>query len=177
MSREIRLTVWTLIRVVTALLVAGWLVLHLRGWDHLFRIGVPVRTRLPGAALMCGGGLVVLLTAASLSTRGILQQRGDRLTPHSLATSGPFQYTRNPMSLGVVALFAGFGLYCLSASILLFSGFLFLLLHLLAVFVEEPRLKNRFGGTYQQYEQSTNRWLPTIRRKRTVDSLATTLRK
>jgi protein-S-isoprenylcysteine O-methyltransferase Ste14 len=163
MSREIRLIVWTLIRVVTVLLFVGWLILHLRRWDHIFPIGIPASLRLPGAALMCGGGAVVLLTGAFLGTRGILEQRDDRLTPRSLATTGPFQYTRNPMSLGVVGLFAGLGLYCLSPWILLFSGFLFLLLHLLVVYVEEPRLKNHFGEAYQQYEQLTNRWLPTIR--------------
>jgi protein-S-isoprenylcysteine O-methyltransferase Ste14 len=166
MSREIRLIVWTMIRVVVVLLFAAWLVLHLRRWDHIFGIGIPASLRLPGAALMCGGGTVVLLTGAFLGTRGILEQTGDRLMPRSLETSGPFQYTRNPMSLGVVALFAGLGLYCLSVWILIFSGFLFLLLHLLVVYVEEPRLKNRFGETYQRYEQVTNRWLPTVRSSR-----------
>lgn len=162
MSREQRLIAWTLIRVVGVVLLAAWLVLYLRRWDHLFRLSLPAWLRIPGAVLICAGAIAVLATAASLATRGILEQRGDRLAPRSLATSGPFQYSRNPMSLGVVVFFAGLGLFCLSPLMILFAALLFFLLHLLVVYVEEPKLRDRFGELYRQYEQRTNRWCPSI---------------
>jgi protein-S-isoprenylcysteine O-methyltransferase Ste14 len=164
MSREQRLIVWTVTRVVVVVAFAVWLVLFLRRWDRLFRIALPAWLRIPGAVLICAGAIGVAVTAAALATRGILEERDDRLTPRSLATSGPFQYSRNPMSLGVVLIFAGVGAWCLSPSILLFSVMLFFLLHLLVVYVEEPRLRKRFWELYRDYERHTNRWCPSIRK-------------
>jgi protein-S-isoprenylcysteine O-methyltransferase Ste14 len=53
----------------------------------------------------------------------------------------------------------------LSASILLFALVLFLFLHLLVVYVEEPGLESRFGEGYRAYKQSVNRWLPRVASK------------
>jgi protein-S-isoprenylcysteine O-methyltransferase Ste14 len=166
MSRETRFIVWTLARVVAVLTIAIWFVLHLRRWDHFFGLTFPSWLRIPGAVLAAGGGLLVLFSGASLATRGILEQPGDRLAPRSLSTGGLFRYSRNPMSLGVVVLFAGLGLM-MSPAILAFSGLLFLGLHLLVVYVEEPKLRNRFGQIYLEYEQRTSRWLlPQVSRRR-----------
>jgi protein-S-isoprenylcysteine O-methyltransferase Ste14 len=164
MSREQRLIVWTVIRVAAAVFFAAWPVLYLRRWDHLFRFSLPAWLKMPGAVMICAGAIAVLATAVSLAPRGILEQSGDRLTPRSLAISGPFQYSRNPMSLGVVVLFAGLGLFCLSPFVLLFAFLLFILLHLLVVYVEEPKLRSRFGELYREYEQRTNRWCPSVRK-------------
>jgi protein-S-isoprenylcysteine O-methyltransferase Ste14 len=169
MTREQRLIFWTVIRVAAVVLFTAWFVLHLRRWDHRFFLVLPFWLRFClkwlGAVLIVAGGLVVLLCAASLATRGILEQPGDRLTPSSLVVSGPFQYSRNPMSLAVVVFFLGLGLFCLSPSVLMFSGLLFLVLHLVVVYVEEPKLRNRFGQTYQEYMQHTARWLPSMRER------------
>jgi protein-S-isoprenylcysteine O-methyltransferase Ste14 len=169
MSREQRLFLWTVIRVAAVVFFTTWFVLHLRGWDYRFGVVLPFWPQFClkwfGAVLMGAGGIVVLLCAASLATRGILEQPGDRLTPNSLAVTGPFQYSRNPMSLGVVVFFLGLGLFCLSPSVLVFSGLLFLVLHSVVVYVEEPRLRSRFGQAYQDYAQRTARWLPLTRQR------------
>jgi protein-S-isoprenylcysteine O-methyltransferase Ste14 len=161
-----RLVVSTLVRVAIAVSCVTCLVLQLRHWDHLFGIQFPGWLRVPGAVLLCGGGIIVLLCGASLATRGILEQRGDRLTPSSLETSGPFRYSRNPMSLAVVTFFAGLGFFCLSPTVVVFSGLLFVLVHLWVVYVEEPKLKAHFGQVYLDYQQRTNRWLPTLPQRR-----------
>ncbi len=164
--RKRQLIVWTLIRVTIAVGCGAWLVLHLRGWDHFFGVRFPDWLRFLGAALLCGGASVVLWCGASLANRGMLEQRSDRLTPRSLETSGLFRYSRNPMSIGIVAFFAGLGLLYLSPTIVVFSGLLFLLAHLWVVYVEEPRLEDHFGQGYLDYQQGTNRWLPTLPRRR-----------
>jgi protein-S-isoprenylcysteine O-methyltransferase Ste14 len=162
------IVVWTLIRVAAAVACGAWVVLQLRRWDHLFHFALPEWFKIPGIILTCGGGIVVLLCGASLATRGIFEQRGDRLTPRSLETSGPFRYSRNPMSLGIVALFAGLGFFCLSLTIVVFSGLLFLLAHLWVISVEEPKLLARFGQVYRDYQRCTNRWLPALRQVKII---------
>ena len=84
----------------------------------------------------------------------------DPLFPKEFVASGPFKYLRNPMSLGVVTLMLGLALYKRSICMLLFAAGLFLLLHLAAVYVEEPGLEKRFGASYNAYRRSVNRWVP-----------------
>ena len=115
-----------------------------------------------GLILVVLGGLAVLICGGTLSTRGILTS-GDRLFPKEFVASGPFKYVRNPMSLGVVTLMLGLGLCERSICVMLFAAGLFLLLHLVAVYVEEPGLERRFGARYRAYRQSVNRWIPTFK--------------
>jgi protein-S-isoprenylcysteine O-methyltransferase Ste14 len=82
--------------------------------------------------------------------------------PREFVAFGPFRYVRNPMSLGAVILMVGLGFYGLSVCILLLAATLFLLLHLLVVYVEEPGLEKRFGKSYGDYKRSVNRWLPNF---------------
>ena len=166
MSREKQRIASTMLRVAAVLFPAGWAVVFLRRWDHRFGVTVPRWFQSPGIALMSLGAFGVLWCAASLAACGIFEQKGSRLLPRALNTSGLFRLSRNPMSLSAVILFLGLGLYCRSVSIVLFSGFLFFLLHLVAVFVEEPKLRARFGDAYVEYERHTSRWLPFTRRDR-----------
>jgi protein-S-isoprenylcysteine O-methyltransferase Ste14 len=166
MTREKELIAATVFRVAVVIFLVGWSVLYLRRWDHALGVVVPAWLKVPGAAIMGASGFLVLWCAASLATCGILEQKDSRLLPHSLNTSGLFRFSRNPMSLSAVLLFLGLGLYCRSLSILLFSGVLFFFLHLVVVFVEEPKLRARFGDAYRDYEGRTRRWLPFTPRVR-----------
>ena len=155
---------WTVAKVATVLLVGGWCVLFLRRFDLYFPFVPPTSCRSLGIALMIAGGVLVLTCGAILSTRGI-GARNDRLFPKEFVAFGPFRYMRNPMSFGVVTLLCGLGLLERSLSLLLFAVLLFLFLHFVVVFVEEPGLEKRFGNSYRSYRQSVNRWLPSYRRK------------
>jgi protein-S-isoprenylcysteine O-methyltransferase Ste14 len=66
------------------------------------------------------------------------------------------------MSVGVVVLMFGLGLYASSVSVLLFALGLFLFLHLVVVYVEEPGLERRFGESYREYKREVNRWWPRV---------------
>ena len=113
--------------------------------------------------IVLGGGLI-LWCAVILSGAGILENLGDRLFPRELKATGPFRYVRNPMSLGATILFAGMGLWMRSIAVLLFSVILFLVLHLVAVCVEEPGLEKRFRASYLNYKGAVGRWVPRIRK-------------
>jgi protein-S-isoprenylcysteine O-methyltransferase Ste14 len=153
---------WTVIKVAIAVVLVSWCALLLRRFDTHFPFAIPTSTTIPGLILLICGGLVVLICGGILSTRGILRS-GDRLFPKEFVASGPFKYVRNPMSLGVVSLMFGLGLYEHSICVILVAAGLFLVLHLVVVYVEEPGLERRFGASYRAYKQSVDRWIPTFK--------------
>jgi protein-S-isoprenylcysteine O-methyltransferase Ste14 len=77
------------------------------------------------------------------------------LPTQKLLTAGPFQYCRNPMTLGTVLAYAGVAIFVGSASalaaVLIFAGILIAYLKL----VEEKELELRFGDEYREYKQNT----------------------
>jgi len=153
------LIVWTVVKVAIAILVVVWCVLHLRKLDSYLGIWLPGWVRLPGLVFLIAAGVVVLVCGGVLSNRGILTS-GNGVLPTVFVAFGPFRYVRNPMSLGVVLLFFGLGLYESSLSIVVFAALLFLFLHMVVIYVEEPGLEKRFGENYRLYKRSVNRWLP-----------------
>jgi protein-S-isoprenylcysteine O-methyltransferase Ste14 len=159
MKRQV-LIFWTLGKVAASVLLVGWGALHLRRWDPYLGVSLPAWLRIPGLIFLISGGLLVLACGGILSTRGIFEAPGDRFFPKEYVAFGPFRYVRNPMSLGGVILMLGLGLYELSVFILLFASALFLLLHLIVIYIEEPGLEKRFGESYRDYKRSVNRWLP-----------------
>jgi protein-S-isoprenylcysteine O-methyltransferase Ste14 len=160
MSR-VAVVIWTILRVVAAVLFAGWAVLHLRVLDHVIGVVLPEWLKPGGMALLLVGGTVVLFCGALLNTPGIL--------PTKFVVLGPFRFVRNPMSLGAVTMMFGLALFCRSISVLLFSVILFLALHAIVVLWEESFLEKRFGASYLQYKHSVNRWVPTIRYRPDTD--------
>jgi protein-S-isoprenylcysteine O-methyltransferase Ste14 len=138
----------TLVRVVAAISLTIWCVLHLRVYDHYFGFRLPNVVRIPAIVSLTMGGGLVLWCGVILSRAGILEE---------------FRYVRNPMSLGGTLLFMGLGLYVRSISILVFSCLLFLLFHIVAVYFEEPGLTKRFGDSFE-YKRLVGRWIPRIRR-------------
>lgn len=155
--------IWTLARVLLAILFVLWCVLHLRPLDSYLGFVLPNFARIPGLLMILSGGSLVLWCGGILASVGILESRGDRLFPRKFVATGPFRYIRNPMSLGATAFFAGFGLWLRSFSILLFSAILFLIFHIVVVRIEEPGLEKRFGSSYADYTRTVGRWIPKSR--------------
>ena len=153
MSR-LPVVIWTIARVVSAVLLVGWASLHLRLLDGFIGFVLPEWIKPAGMVLLLVGGADVLLCGGMLSTPGII--------PTKFVVDGPFRYLRNPRSLGAVTMMFGLALFYRSASVLLLCVILFLFMHGIVVFVEEPYLEKRFGESYVQYKNSVNRWLPTF---------------
>ncbi|HSZ61399.1 MAG TPA: methyltransferase [Terriglobales bacterium] len=151
------IALWTITRVVAAVLFMGWVSLYLRRLDPGIGLVLPEWLKPVGMVLLFAGGTVVLLCGGMLSTAGVI--------PTEFVVVGPFRYVRNPMSLGLVTTIFGLALFCRSISILLFSVTLFLVLHGIVVLWEESFLEKRYGESYVQYKHSVNRWLPTLGRR------------
>ncbi|MBE0445518.1 methyltransferase family protein [Psychrobacter sp. FME5] len=114
-------------------------------------------------------GLAVGLGVIGLSSgiMGVTQFRKAQTTPNpkeidkatSLVTSGIYQYSRNPMYLGLTLVLLGWALYL--------SHFLaFILIPILMMYIarfqiqpEERMMTQKFGQAYQNYCAKVRRWL------------------
>lgn len=79
--------------------------------------------------------------------------------PSKLVSSGLYKISRNPMYLGVLMIVFGQSILLESKSILIYTGILAVLFHLVVVFLEEPHLKKKYGEEYERYLKNTPRWL------------------
>jgi protein-S-isoprenylcysteine O-methyltransferase Ste14 len=82
-----------------------------------------------------------------------------------LVTQGPFAYCRNPMTLGTLIAYLGFGIligsYSGLALVLILVGALLVYIKL----VEEKELAARFGADYFEYMRRTPFIIPRLRRR------------
>jgi protein-S-isoprenylcysteine O-methyltransferase Ste14 len=83
--------------------------------------------------------------------------------PTELIVRGSYRFVRNPMYVRHCLLLLGQAILFKSFEFLLYGAVLFLLLHLLVVFVEERMLKREFGELYEQYCKSVPCWIPRLR--------------
>jgi protein-S-isoprenylcysteine O-methyltransferase Ste14 len=155
------LTLRSVIYMSGFLFLFGWIALRVRTFDRNFRISLPDAAALPGVILMVIGAILGLACASVFISRG----RGTPAifdAPRAFVASGLYKYVRNPMYIGGLMLLFGFGLFARSISILVLTLFLFLVVHLLVVFYEEPTLTRKFGSTYQDYRRAVRRWIPRL---------------
>jgi len=83
--------------------------------------------------------------------------------PKELVVTGLYNYTRNPMYVGVLAMvfahFLWFGYWLLLAyAVLLWFAF-----HTFVTHYEEPNLKKNFGRAYEAYCKRVPRWIPKFK--------------
>lgn len=100
--------------------------------------------------LLRGGG-----TPAVFFTRPLRFLIGEE--PKTVVQTALYERSRNPMYLSVVTVVLGESLLFESWALLLYALFLWLMFHLVVVFVEEPHLRQRPG--YDEYCARVPRWL------------------
>lgn len=117
-----------------------------------------------GIILVTAGTLILLWCVREFYTEG-KGTLSPWVPPRHLVISGPYQWVRNPMYIGVLLILAGWTVYFIS---------LFLLAYMLAVGAafhgrvkqfEEPWLKEQFGNDWVSYAGNTPPWLPQINLK------------
>ena len=83
-----------------------------------------------------------------------------------LITTGPFAHVRNPLYVGNVMMYFGFGVMSMALFpwLALAALCFFMFQYSLIVSNEEKYLSERFGEEYQRYVQSVPRFFPSIRR-------------
>ena len=139
--------------IVTAAAMAG-----------VSKVAPALKFSLKGSAALAMGLGAIGLGSAIL---GVTQFKKAQTTPNpkeidkatSLVTSGIYQYTRNPMYLGLVLMLLGWALYL--------SHFLtFILIPLFMMYItrfqiqpEERMMTQKFGQNYQAYLQKVRCWI------------------
>jgi protein-S-isoprenylcysteine O-methyltransferase Ste14 len=144
-------------------LLVWWLMGYLRPLDASVGVELPEWAQILGIVAVVAGAALGLVCGGMLSKCGIGTLGGDEwFMPREFVATGPFRFVRNPMSLGAVILVTGIALWHRSAFGLGLAAALFLVLHLVAVLLEEPGLEKRFGDSYREYRRNVRRWLPRI---------------
>lgn len=76
-----------------------------------------------------------------------------------LVTTGMYQFTRNPMYVGLTILLIGWGVYLGSLSPFLLIPLFMVVLTVQQIIPEEKVLEKLFGKQYIEYKKSVRRWL------------------
>ena len=80
--------------------------------------------------------------------------------PKFLVREGLYQWVRNPMYLAVLSVVIGEAILFHSLLLVGYALFVWIVVHLFVVFVEEPSLRRQFGESYETYLRIVPRWLP-----------------
>jgi protein-S-isoprenylcysteine O-methyltransferase Ste14 len=77
---------------------------------------------------------------------------------HELMTDGIYARSRNPMYVGLMSSYVGYGLLMGNGWVLLLGSVLFAYLQFSVINREETYLTRRFGQAYTDYQQRVRRW-------------------
>jgi protein-S-isoprenylcysteine O-methyltransferase Ste14 len=80
-------------------------------------------------------------------------------TPTCIVTDGFYQYSRNPMYVGMTATYLGISLLLGNGWMLVFLLIVLPLMQFGVVLREETYLEEKFGQTYLDYKASVRRWV------------------
>jgi protein-S-isoprenylcysteine O-methyltransferase Ste14 len=84
--------------------------------------------------------------------------------PKVFVASGPYRWVRNPVVITLLVTVLGEAIWFGSISILVLLAVGLPLAHYQVTRIEEPRLKARFGASYEEYCRRVNRWTPSFPR-------------
>ena len=139
--------------VYVAGLLLGWGAEAIRSTPNLPRVAAWI-------ALLLGLGLFALLDPAATARFKAANTNFIPWKPATaLVTEGPYRFTRNPMYLGMAALYAGIAL---GAGLMWAVALLPIVLAVIQVAVirrEEVYLERLFGDSYRDYRANVRRWI------------------
>lgn len=80
--------------------------------------------------------------------------------PKELVVRGLYQFTRNPMYLGILMMLLAEAFLFASRTIFIYALIMFVAFHAFVLFFEEPSLRHKFGQPYEDYRRRVPRWWP-----------------
>lgn len=134
--------------------------------------GVWLTRRHPAEIMGEGYGLVLWIIgwaiafasgAIALWARRVMKRANTTFNPYKVASTivahGPFAYTRNPMYLALLMLYATLALILDSGWMLIAGAVYFVLMQYGVLPVEERGLRDKFGREYEEYTKKVRRWV------------------
>jgi protein-S-isoprenylcysteine O-methyltransferase Ste14 len=110
-----------------------------------------------------GGGLILIGVAIMVAGARNFSRAATPVPSNqpvrALVTTGIHGWSRNPIYVGMLLLYAGIGTAARSPWILVLALPLVVILHYGVVAREERYLEQRFGGAYRDYKARVRRWL------------------
>ena len=143
--------VFTLVVPATVAGYVPWLIVRGQPIDSLGRL-------ITSLILFAVGGTIYLWCVWDFASFG----RGTPApidAPKRLVVRGLYQYTRNPMYVGVLTVIAGWAVLSPTLTLLLYGLCIGGAFQLFIVLYEEPHLRRAFGMEYEQYCARVGRWL------------------
>jgi protein-S-isoprenylcysteine O-methyltransferase Ste14 len=141
--------VWALVYVLFAAVISWSL-----GWP-----------KLPGLPLApLGIALVAIAWILPVWAIVLFHREGTEVNPTSpvnrtLVTVGPYQFTRNPMYLGLVILTLGIAVWVGAWPMLIAPFAVFATANWVHIPFEEAKMRRQFGATYDDYVERVRRWV------------------
>jgi protein-S-isoprenylcysteine O-methyltransferase Ste14 len=123
----------------------------------------PLALRVLGAALIAAGLIALVDVFRRFAHEGAGTPSPAAPTQRLIAT-GAYRHVRHPMYVATAAVVVGEGLL-LGAPVLLVAAAVYLAaMAALSHWVEEPRLRARFGAEHEAYRRAVPGWIPRLRR-------------
>jgi len=123
------------------------------------------RTSVVGPALRIGLGAFLVLVGFAIMISGVrvFRTAGTNVEVYRPATSlvvtGPYQFTRNPIYVGMTMAYAGAGVLADSLWVLGLVVPVLVLMDYGVVRREEQYLAEKFGDPYRNYSRTVRRWV------------------
>ena len=112
-------------------------------------------------ALFVCGAAIYLWCAWDFVSKG-LGTPAPMDAPQVLVITGPYQFTRNPMYVGVFGAIESQAVYYGARHIAVYGCIMLMIAYLFVVLYEEPHLRKAFGAQYEEYCRRVPRWLVRI---------------
>jgi len=144
-------------------LLWGYTALWVRRYDSSLGISLSTWLLIPGILCIAIGAPIALACVITFVVRG----RGTPApfdAPRQLVAVGPYRWVRNPMYLAGGLVIVGCAFSVRSVSVLLLATAMWTAVHLFVRFYEEPTLRGKFNGSYENYYREVRRWLPRVPR-------------
>lgn len=153
--------------LATLAVTAAWLIPLIAGiYPPIIKLLVPFMASPPKLmkavciVLLISGNVLTCIAVATLRSHVSFTRFGETTRLH---TSGIYSCSRNPVTVGLALIFAGFFLALPSAAMLI--GFIiFLLNSAYRIKMEEIYLHRTFGEDYEQYKQQVGKYFPKLER-------------
>ena len=112
-------------------------------------------------------GIAIIIAAVSLDLWSLFLFLKKHTTPNpmkpenttGIVTGGLYQYTRNPMYLGLLIILFGFAMWLGSLTPFLMLPVFYYVITEMQIKPEERMLEKNFGNEYLNYKNSVRRWL------------------